>query len=92
MRGMSRTTGKALEATDDLAQSIADILTTPIVTRVERRLYSSLLPLLIDQPMNAVGRPSLCRQRHGSGPLGAAHPGDELRPHRHHRRQGHDRH
>ncbi|MCD7096980.1 GPW/gp25 family protein [Stenotrophomonas sp. MMGLT7] len=52
MRGMSATTGQALEGTAHLAQSIADILTTPIGTRVMRRDYGSLLPELIDQPFN----------------------------------------
>ncbi|MEG1798702.1 MAG: GPW/gp25 family protein [Synergistaceae bacterium] len=41
-----------LEAKNHLAQSIADILTTPIGTRVMRPDYGSSLPRLIDQPMN----------------------------------------
>jgi len=51
---MSRTTGAALDSEQHLAQSIADILTTPIGTRVGRRDYGSLLPELIDQPFNAL--------------------------------------
>ena len=51
MNGMS-TTGKAISGLDHLRQSIADILTTPIGTRVMRRDYGSLLPSLIDQPQN----------------------------------------
>lgn len=49
---MSATTGKAIDGTEHLSQSIADILTTPIGSRVMRRDYGSLLPELIDQPFN----------------------------------------
>lgn len=52
MRGMSATTGRAIDADTHLRQSIADILTTPIGSRVMRRDYGSLLPELIDQPFN----------------------------------------
>lgn len=54
--GISRTlnTGRlpVLEAKAHLNQSIADILTTPIGTRVMRPEYGSNIPRLIDQPMN----------------------------------------
>ncbi|WOD12786.1 GPW/gp25 family protein [Pseudomonas sp. NyZ704] len=53
MTGMNRNTGKALEGVAHLRQSIADILTTPIGSRIMRRDYGSLLPSLIDQPQNA---------------------------------------
>jgi len=53
MAGLSRTTGTALEGIEHLRQSIADILTTPIGSRVMRRDYGSNLPFLIDQPFNA---------------------------------------
>lgn len=53
MNGMDRTTGKPLDGLAHLRQSIADILTTPIGSRVMRRDYGSLLPDLIDQPQNA---------------------------------------
>ena len=56
MIGMSAVTGKPLEGLDHLRQSIADILSTPIGTRVGRREYGSLLADLVDQPMNALGR------------------------------------
>ena len=52
MTGMSRMSGGALDANAHLSQSIADILSTPIGTRVMRRDYGSLLPMLIDQPFN----------------------------------------
>lgn len=51
MSGMNRKTGKALHDEDHIAQSIADILTTPIGTRVMRRDYGSRLPELIDTPL-----------------------------------------
>ena len=53
MVGMSRHNGSALDGLDHIRQSIADILGTPIGSRVGRRGYGSLVPDLIDQPMNA---------------------------------------
>lgn len=49
---MSRHTGRRLGAIAHLQQSVADILTTPIGSRVMRRDYGSLVPALIDQPDN----------------------------------------
>jgi phage baseplate assembly protein W len=49
---MSRENGKQLEYMDHLRQSIIDILTTPIGTRVHRRDYGSILPRLVDRPVN----------------------------------------
>lgn len=49
---MSNTTGRALSELEHLRQSITDILTTPIGTRLHRRAYGSLLPELIDHPGN----------------------------------------
>lgn len=54
MMGMDARTGKALDDIAHLQQSIADILTTPLGSRIGRRDYGSLLPALIDQPFNAV--------------------------------------
>lgn len=51
MTGMSRATGAALDGIDHIRQSVLDILSTMIGTRVGRRDYGSLLPELIDQPM-----------------------------------------
>jgi phage baseplate assembly protein W len=51
---MHHTTGRHLNALDHLRQSIADILTTPIGSRLMRRDYGSLLFELIDQPHNGV--------------------------------------
>lgn len=56
MTGMHRTSGAALQGVEHIAQSIADILTTPLGTRLERRTYGSLLPDLIDYPDNGETR------------------------------------
>lgn len=53
---MNRDTGRLLTTAEHLRQSIADILTTPIGSRVMRRDYGSLLPELIDQPFNDATR------------------------------------
>lgn len=50
--GMQRTTGTGLSGIEHIRQSVTDILTTPIGSRVMRRDYGSLLPELIDQPLN----------------------------------------
>ncbi|MDC7675386.1 GPW/gp25 family protein [Asticcacaulis machinosus] len=52
MSGMDRLTGKRIEGMEHIVQSIRDILTTPLGTRVMRRDYGSELFALIDQPMN----------------------------------------
>jgi phage baseplate assembly protein W len=49
---MSRTTGEELSGFDHLRQSIQDILTTPVGTRVHRRDYGSRLTQLVDRPVN----------------------------------------
>lgn len=54
--GMSRNTGEALSDLDHITQSVRDILTTPIGSRIMRRNYGSLLSALIDQPQNAALR------------------------------------
>lgn len=53
MNGINATNGKRLTGIAHLRQSIRDILTTPIGTRVMRREYGSRLPRLVDAPMNA---------------------------------------
>ena len=52
MIGTHAATGKRLEGDAHLAQSIADILTTPLGSRVMRREYGSQLADLIDWPLN----------------------------------------
>lgn len=53
MAGMSRLSGAVLSGIDHICQSIGDILSTPIGSRIGRRDYGSLIPDLIDQPMTA---------------------------------------
>ena len=52
MLGMCRETGKYLDNLAHLKQSIVDILTTPIGSRVMRREYGSNLFRLVDRPIN----------------------------------------
>lgn len=59
MTGMNRTTGAAMSELDNIRQSITDILTTPVGSRVMRRDYGSQLPELIDAPGNATTRQQL---------------------------------
>ena len=53
MRGTNASTGKPLTGIDHLRQSIRDILTTPVGSRVMRRDYGSRLFQLVDSPVNA---------------------------------------
>jgi len=52
MSGLSATTARVLSEEQHLAQSINDILSTPLGSRVMRREYGSDLPRLIDAPLN----------------------------------------
>ena len=52
MRGMDANTGRGLSGIDHLKQSVIDILTTPVGSRVMRRDYGSRLFELIDNPTN----------------------------------------
>lgn len=56
MRGTDAKTGKSLSGVDHLRQSIRDILTTPIGSRVMRRDYGSRLFDLVDNPLNDATR------------------------------------
>lgn len=56
MNGMDAATGAVLDGDAHLAQSVADILSTPIGTRPMRRDYGSLLFELIDAPFNLATR------------------------------------
>lgn len=49
MLGMDRNTGKLLSGTDHIRQSIVDILTTPLGTRVMLPEYGSKLFDLVDR-------------------------------------------
>ncbi|WP_235503146.1 GPW/gp25 family protein [Dichelobacter nodosus] len=54
---MSRSTGTLLTPQlEHIHQSLHDIFTTPIGTRIQRRDYGSYLFALIDSPMNEAGR------------------------------------
>ncbi len=50
MQGMSAADGRALDGAAHIKQSITDVLTTRIGTRVMRRDYGSRLPELVDNP------------------------------------------
>ena len=58
MTGLNRQTGRPLDvaSAEHLVQSIGDVLTTPIGSRVGRRDYGSELADLVDQPLNAATR------------------------------------
>lgn len=49
---MSRENGQSIELFQSIKQSIQDILTTPIGSRVMRREYGSMIFKLLDQPFN----------------------------------------
>lgn len=50
--GMHRTSGTPLAGLDHLKQSITDILTTPLGSRVMLPEYGSNLPRMVDLPLN----------------------------------------
>lgn len=50
---MNATTGRSIDGMEHIRQSIKDILTTRLGTRLMRRDYGSLVPELIDHPGNA---------------------------------------
>ena len=54
--GMHASTGRSITGTAHLRQSIADILVTPLGSRVMRRNYGSCLFDLIDHAANDAGR------------------------------------
>lgn len=54
--GLNADTGQQLSDLDHIHQSIAKILTTPIGTRVMRRDFGSMIPELIDKPLNGKTR------------------------------------
>jgi phage baseplate assembly protein W len=54
MQGMNRDTGKPLSGTDHIRQSVQDILSTPLGTRVMLPGYGSNLQRLVDNPADQV--------------------------------------
>lgn len=53
--GMSNLNGVKLSKRDHIGQSVNDILTTPVGTRIKRREYGSHIFDLVDSPDNATG-------------------------------------
>ncbi|WP_336005382.1 GPW/gp25 family protein [Acinetobacter pittii] len=51
---MSRQSGVSITEIESIKQSIGDIVTTPLGSRVMRREYGSIVADLIDQPMSDV--------------------------------------
>ena len=49
---VSRKNGQPISEIEHIFQSVEMILTTPISTRVMRRQFGSLVPLLLDGPIN----------------------------------------
>lgn len=54
--GMNPDSTGLLTDTDQLWNSVRDVLTTPLGSRVMRRDYGSLIPDLLDEPQNEVTR------------------------------------
>lgn len=50
--GLNASTGQQLADLEHIRQSIRKILTTPIGSRIMRRDFGSLIPDLIDKPLN----------------------------------------
>lgn len=50
--GMNAATGRRLTGQKHIGQSIGKILNTPLGSRVMRREFGSVIPTLIDQPLN----------------------------------------
>lgn len=56
MTWFDRATGERITEAEDIRQSINDILTTPLGSRISRRTYGSRLYDMIDQPANRANR------------------------------------
>ncbi|WP_337263326.1 MULTISPECIES: GPW/gp25 family protein [unclassified Serratia (in: enterobacteria)] len=50
--GMNSRTGRAMSDMAHIQQSVADIICTPIGSRLQRRTYGSLIFSLLDNPQN----------------------------------------
>lgn len=57
--GLNALTGQQISDLDHIRQSIGKVLGTPIGSRVMRRDFGSLIPDLIDQPLNGKTRMQL---------------------------------
>jgi phage baseplate assembly protein W len=56
MAGLNKHSGHAIGDLAHIQQSVADVLTTPLGSRLMRRDYGSEIPALIDQPLNGATR------------------------------------
>jgi len=56
MKGMDAKTGRLIDGAAHLSQSISKCISTPLYTRIGRRLFGSELFDLIDAPANAATR------------------------------------
>jgi phage baseplate assembly protein W len=54
--GLNAATGQAVADLDHIRQSLATILGTPLGSRVMRRAFGSLVPDLLDKPLNGKTR------------------------------------
>lgn len=54
MKGLNGLTGGTLDGLDHLRQSVRNILTTPLNSRVMRRDYGSALPDLVDSNLDGL--------------------------------------
>ena len=54
--GMHASLGDRLDGLDHIRQSVAKIITTPIGSRLMRREFGSLIPELVDTPVNRTTR------------------------------------
>ena len=79
--GMNASSGHAITDNEHIAQSIGDILLTPIGSRVMRRAYGSQLFNLIDQPVDNEAARYVC---HLQRPvfMGTADLSDQYHPER----------
>ena len=57
--GMNIHNGRTISGLDHIRQSCGIILNTPIGTRVARREFGSLIPALLDRPLNGKTRMQL---------------------------------
>ncbi|MFN4238544.1 MAG: GPW/gp25 family protein [Vogesella sp.] len=57
--GMDIATGRTISGLEHIQQSCGVILNTAIGTRVERREFGSLVPVLLDRPLNGKTRMQL---------------------------------
>ncbi len=55
-QGMNKSTGRKITDAEHISQSVTDIISTPIGSRVMRRNYGSYVPRLLDSPQNNVTR------------------------------------